>query len=89
MPLEPTDYPPSPSEDGVLFGMKDENGQTLGVLATHEVLDDIDPPALDDYIERFNDWRSTFEDIASDKWDRKDIESSPNGPNIRITKDDI
>jgi hypothetical protein len=72
MPLSPVAQPGTIVEDrdGVLFAMIDA-GRTISVLVSRHALEDIDPPEHGDkHIERFNEYRSQFEQIASDKYDR-------------------
>ena len=60
--------------DGVLFLMNDGD-RTVSVLVSRHALEDIDSPEHDhEHIDRFNEYRRQFEQIASDKYDNGLIE---------------
>jgi len=60
--------------DGVLFMMND-GSRTISVLVSRHALEDIDPPQHgDEHIERFNEYRGQFEQIASEKYDKGLVE---------------
>lgn len=62
------------AEDGVLFVMKD-SAQTVSILVSCHALEDIDPHHHGGGdIARFNEYRSQFEQIASDKYDKGHLE---------------
>jgi hypothetical protein len=76
MPLSPVTLPGTLDDDrdGVLFAMYD-GSRTVTVLVSRHALEDIDPPEHgEEHIERFNEYRKQFEQIASDKYDRGLIE---------------
>ncbi len=76
MPLSPVAQPATLDDDrdGVLFAMND-GGRPVSVLVSLHALEDIDPPDHgSEHIKRFNDYRSQFEQIASDKYDRGLVE---------------
>jgi predicted PolB exonuclease-like 3'-5' exonuclease len=72
MPLTTVAQPGTLIDDreGVLFSMND-GGRIVSVLVSRHALEDIDPPEHgDERIERFNEYRRQFEEIASDKYDK-------------------
>jgi hypothetical protein len=76
MPLTPVAQPGTldNAHEGVMFAMSD-GGRTISVLVSLHALEDIDPPAHgEEHIERFNEFRMQFEQIASDKYDKGLIE---------------
>jgi Protein of unknown function (DUF1488) len=76
MPLTPVAQPGTLDNDheGVLFAMLD-GGRTISILVSLHALEDIDPPEHGEgHIERFNEFRTQFEQIASDKYDKGLIE---------------
>jgi hypothetical protein len=76
MPLTTVGQPPTLIDDreGVLFTMHDA-GRAVSVLVSRHALEDIDPPEHgDEHIERFNEYRSQFEQIASDKYEKGLVE---------------
>jgi hypothetical protein len=76
MPLMPVSQPGTLDDEreGVLFPMND-GARTISVLVSRHALEDIDPPEHGDgHIERFNEYRKQFEQIASDKYDNGLIE---------------
>jgi hypothetical protein len=70
MPLAATDLPGLEDDDGVRFPMAD-GLITVVVLVTREVLDAMEnpPPGAGGYVERLQQHRYKFEDIASIKYD--------------------
>lgn len=57
--------------DGVLSPMID-GADTISILVSGHALEDVDPPAhVDGHMERFNEYRRQFEQIASDKYDKR------------------
>lgn len=87
MPLLSVDEAARPDFDGALFPMRKPDGTKIGVLVTHEALADIDSPApvLDEeYVSRCESHQSTFEEIASKKYD----EGATSGP-VRIATSDL
>jgi len=78
MPLTTVGQPATLIDDseGVLFIMNDA-GRTVSVLVSRHALEDIEPPEHGDEhteLERFNEYRSQFEQIASDKYDKGLVE---------------
>ena len=72
MPLDTVAQPGTLIDDreGVLFPMNDA-GRAVSVLVSRHALENIDPPGhVDKHIERFNEYRRQFEQIASDKYDK-------------------
>jgi len=60
--------------EGVVFLMRDGT-ETVSVLVSLHALEDIDPPAHSgEHLARFNEYRKQFEQIASDKFDRGQVE---------------
>ena len=60
--------------EGVVFTMKDSTGP-VSVLVSLHALEDIDPKAHSGgHIERFAEYRTQFEQIASDKFDKGHLE---------------
>jgi len=61
-------------QEGVVFLMS--NGtEPVSVLVSLHALEDIDaPPHTGEHLERFNEYRQQFEQIASDKFDRGQVE---------------
>ena len=61
-------------QEGVVFHMRDGT-ETVSVLVSLHALEDIDPPAhTGEHLKRFNEYRNQFEQIASDKFDRAQVE---------------
>jgi hypothetical protein len=76
MPLSPVAQPGTLVDDreGVLFAMND-GSRTISVLVSRHALENVDPPMhSDEHIERFREYRKQFEQIASDKYDRGQLE---------------
>jgi len=76
MPLDTVAQPGAliNNQDGVLFTMYD-GGRTISVLVSRHALEDIDRPQHGDaHLQRFNEYRIQFEQIASDKYDRGQLE---------------
>ena len=76
MPLSPTSRATTiaATEDGVLFTMK-LSAHAVSILVSRHALEDIDPQPLGGAgIARFNKYRSQFEQIASDKFDKGHLE---------------
>jgi Protein of unknown function (DUF1488) len=76
MPLTTVGQPAAlmDDRDGVLFMMNDA-GRSVSVLVSRHALEDIDPPHHgDQHIDRFNEYRRQFEQIASDKYDKGLVE---------------
>jgi len=72
MPLNTVAQPGTLVQDqeGVLFSMY-VGGRSISVLVSRHALENIDPPEHGKApIQRFNEYRSQFEQIASDKYDR-------------------
>jgi hypothetical protein len=66
------------ADEGVLFAMSD-NAKTVSVFVSRQALDHVDPkPHSNGTIERFNEYRAQFEEIASDKYDRGHLERDGN-----------
>ena len=67
---------PDPTLKAVRFAMKD-GAKTVTVLISAPALDDVDIPQPDDarYLARFKKFRKNFERLASDKYDRGEVES--------------
>lgn len=88
MPLEPTGQPCHENMDGVGFAMKD-GPNLVGVLVTHEVLQDIEspPPSEGEYVSRCEAYRSQFEATASNKYDAGQAENG--GKRVRIITSDL
>lgn len=62
------------ADEGVLFDMSD-SARTVSVFVSRQALDDVDPkPHSGGTIERFNEYRAQFEEIASNKYDRGHLE---------------
>ncbi len=78
MPLIPVARPAEPdhTQNAVRFAMKD-GAKTISVLISAPALEDVDIPPPDDgrYLARFKQFRKNFERIASDKYDRGEVES--------------
>ena len=73
--------------DGVLIPMKTAAGGSIGILVTHEVLDEIGgvPQTTQDYLAICEENRPYFEEIGSKK-----LEANPNiEPPIRIESQDL
>ncbi len=80
MPLTPSPCGPGleGSGEGVRFAMSD-SARTVSVLVSRQALEDIDPkPHSNGTIERFNEYRAQFEEIASDKYDKGHLEQDGN-----------
>ena len=61
-------------QEGVVFLMRDGT-DTVTVLVSLHALEDIDAPAHSGgHLERFNEYRKQFEQIASDKFDSGRVE---------------
>jgi hypothetical protein len=76
MPLDPIAQPGEPVVDlqGVHFLMKD-GGRTVSILVSRRALEDVDAAEHgDEHMERFNEYRIQFEQIASDKYDKGLVE---------------
>lgn len=76
MPLIPVVQPSASDDDryGVLFPMHD-GSDTISILVSRHALEDVGPTAhVDGDLERFNEYRKQFEQIASDKYDRGFLE---------------
>ena len=76
MPLPPTSRADSidATKDGVLFTMK-LSAQAVSILVSQQALEDIDlQPFGAAGVARFNKYRSQFEQIASDKFDKGHLE---------------
>jgi hypothetical protein len=76
MPLTTVEQPAMliDEREGVRFMMNDA-GRAVSVLVSRHALEDIDPPEHGDaHIKRFNEYRSQFEEIASDKFDNGLVE---------------
>ena len=76
MPLVATADPATLDEirDGVVFTMKDGTA-TVSVLVSLQALEDVDSkPNSGGNMERLNEYRTQFEQIASDKYDRAHLE---------------
>ncbi len=60
----------------VRFAMKD-GAKTVTVLISGPALEDVDIPPPEDgrYLKRFKQFRKNFERLASDKYDRGEVES--------------
>jgi hypothetical protein len=59
---------------GVIFTMKDD-ARAIRVLVSLQALEDIDPPDHGEkHIERFNEYRLQFEEIARQKYDKGFVE---------------
>src|SRR5262245_29774442 len=78
MPLIPVARPAEPdhTRNVVRFAMKD-GAKTVTVLISAPALDDVDivPPRDGRYLASFKQFRKNFERIASDKYDRGEVES--------------
>jgi hypothetical protein len=62
------------AEEGVLFTMQDSS-QSVSILVSRHALEDICPQAHGGGdLERFNEYRVQFEEIASDKYDKGHLE---------------
>jgi hypothetical protein len=87
MPLAATDKPGLEDLDGVRFPMMD-GAETVVVLVTQAALEEIEssPRIPSGYVERLQAYRSTFEDIASIKYDAGKVE--PDGT-VRIVAADL
>lgn len=60
--------------DGVLFLMND-GARAISVLVSRHALESIDLPEHgDEHVQRFDEYRRQFEQIASDKYDRGLVE---------------
>lgn len=65
-------------DEGVLFHMS-AGEQTIGVFVSCQALEGIDPkPRGRGTIERFNEYRAQFEEIARDKYDKGHLERDGN-----------
>ena len=76
MPLISVVQPGAFDDDrfGVLFPMHDGSG-TISILVSRHALEDVGTSAhVDGDLERFNEYRKQFEQIASDKYDRGFLE---------------
>jgi hypothetical protein len=76
MPLLSTLQPATlnATRKGVLFPMAD-GSRTVQVLVSAHALDRIAPRAQEDLaLARFNEYRAQFEQIASDKYDKSQLE---------------
>jgi hypothetical protein len=76
LPLPPTSRAVTidATEDGILFTMK-LSARAVSILVSRHALEDIDPqPFGAASIARFNKYRSQFEQIASDKFDKGHLE---------------
>ena len=76
MPLISVVQPGAFDDDryGVLFPMHDGSG-TISILVSRHALEDVGTSAhVDRDLERFNEYRKQFEQIASDKYDRGFLE---------------
>ena len=59
--------------EGVVFLVR--NGtETVSVLVSLHALEDVDPPHSGEHLARFNEYRKQFEQIASDKFGRGQVE---------------
>ena len=87
MPLTPVLQDPTPQRQGLCFAMSSA-GDTIGVLVSHEALRATGGPALvtGTYKAQFEANRALLEQVASDKFDRGQIE--PDG-SILITAADL
>jgi hypothetical protein len=73
MPLSSTSTPAISRLDGFSFPMIRDTGGVVPVIVTTEALQDIaSPPASD--IQGMDAYRTTFEEIASDKFDRGEVD---------------
>lgn len=62
------------AEEGVLFTMSD-SAKIISIFVSRHALEDIDPkPHRGGNLERFNEYRAQFEEIASDKYDKGHLE---------------
>jgi hypothetical protein len=86
--LVDTGQPVHEDLEGVGFAMKDGE-KLIGVLVTHEALDDIEspPPAEGEYTARCEAYRDQFATIASQKYAAGNTERA--GARVRITTSDI
>ncbi len=76
MPLNTVAQPATliDDRDGVLFMMND-GGRSISVLVSRHALEDVDAREHGSkHIDRFNEYRRQFEQIASDKYDRGQLE---------------
>lgn len=74
MPLEHADLPPSETDWGISFGMKDGE-KTVPIGVTDHALRDVDPSSpVGDKSARFGAYRYQYEDIASNKYDAGEID---------------
>lgn len=80
MPLTPSPCGPGleDSGEGVRFAMTD-SAKAVSVFVSRQALEDIDPKSHSNgTIERFNEYRAQFEEIASDKYDKGHLEQDGN-----------
>ena len=87
MPLAATDLPGVEDKDGVRFPMMD-GAETVVILVTREALEELESSAAarGGYMERLQTYRSTFEDLASIKYDAGKLEKDGT---VRITAGDL
>jgi len=72
MPLTSIPNPPSEALEGFWFGM-DDGPSRVRILVTRDTLEDIEsPPAANQA--RFDTYRWRFEEIAREKYDRRQLE---------------
>ena len=75
MSLSPVAYPAHETIRGVRFAMLDGT-ELVTILVTRGALDEIEAPATGAYLDRFGMHRHTFEQIASSKHQRGQVEIS-------------
>lgn len=92
MPLISVVQPGAFDDDryGVLFPMHDGSG-TISILVSRHALEDVGTSAhVDGDLERFNEYRKQFEQIASDKYDggsSSEMEPCASGAGICLERD--
>ena len=78
MPLTPTSGTPLADAWGVYFNMLRPDGVSIQCTVTRGMLDGLAPgkgeTTVAQQLEIFNDWRTTIQDIASKKYDRRELE---------------